>query len=168
MTDEQKATLVRKLDTLQIPYQLIACDPKLADTEIFVKHYDYALQDCANTIVVKSKSGEPKFAACVVLAHCRLDVNHTIRKKLEARRVSFAGAEETQAITGMTLGGVTAIGLPDNLPLWVDSAVMDCKQIVLGGSSRDCKIVTSPCVFNHTSNTEIVTGLAKPIPVASD
>lgn len=168
MTDEQKATLVRKLDALQIPYQLIACDPKLADTEIFVKHYDYALQDCANTIVVKSKSGEPKFAACVVLAHCRLDVNHTIRKKLEARRVSFAGAEETQAITGMTLGGVTAIGLPDNLPLWVDSAVMDCKQIVLGGSSRDCKIVTSPCVFNHTSNTEIVTGLAKPIPVASD
>ena len=43
MTDEQKATLVRKLDALQIPYQLIACDPKLADTEIFVKHYDYCL-----------------------------------------------------------------------------------------------------------------------------
>ncbi len=168
MTDKQKATLVRNLDALQIPYQLIACDPELADTEVFVKHYGYALEDCANTIVVKSKSGEPKFAACVVLAHCRLDVNHTIRKKLEARRVSFAGAEETQAITGMTLGGVTAIGLPDNLPLWVDSAVMDRKQIVLGGSSRDCKIIISPSVFNHTGNSEIVIGLAKPIAIASN
>ncbi len=168
MTDKQKETLVRTLDALQVPYQLIPCDPELADTEIFVKHYDYALEDCANTIVVKSKSGEPKFAACIVLAHCRLDVNHTIRKKLVARRVSFAGAEETQAITGMTLGGVTAIGLPDNLPLWVDSAVMDREQIVLGGSSRDCKIIISPSIFNHTDNTEIVTGLAKPIPVVSN
>ncbi len=168
MNDKQRKTLVRTLDALQVPYQLVPCDPELADTEIFVKHYGYALEDCANTIVVKSKSGEPKFAACVVLAHCRLDVNHTIRKKLGARRVSFAGAEETRAITGMTLGGVTAIGLPDNLPLWVDSAVMDCEQIVLGGSSRDCKIIISPSVFNHTDNTEIVTGLAKPIPVVSN
>ena len=86
MTDNQKEILVRNLDALQIPYQLIPCDPELADTAIFVKHYDYAIEDCANTIVVKSKSGEPKYAACVVLAHCRLDVNHTIRKKLGARR----------------------------------------------------------------------------------
>ncbi|MDE0308545.1 MAG: hypothetical protein OXI60_01760 [Acidiferrobacterales bacterium] len=168
MNDTQKQALVRTLDALQVPYQLIDCDPELADTAIFVRHYDYALEDCANTILVKSKSGEPKFAACVVLAHCRLDVNHTIRKKLGARKVSFAGPAETQAITGMTLGGVTAVGLPDSLPLWVDSAVMDRKQIVLGGSSRDCKIIISPSVFNHTGNTEIITALAKPIPVASD
>lgn len=166
MTDNQKEILVRNLDALQIPYQLIPCDPELADTAIFVKHYDYAIEDCANTIVVKSKSGEPKYAACVVLAHCRLDVNHTIRKKLGARRVSFAGAEETQTITGMTVGGVTAIGLPDNLPLWVDSAVLDREQVVLGGSSREWKIIISPSVFRLTHNTEIVAGLANSVPPA--
>ena len=168
MTDTLKELLEQNLNALQVPYELIPCNPELADTAIFVQHYEYSIEDCANTIVVKSKSGEPKFAACVVLANYRLDVNHTVRKKLEARRVSFAGAEETQNITGMTVGGVTAIGLPDSLPLWVDSAVMDREQIVLGGSSREWKIVTTPSIFNQTSNTEIVAGLANPAPVVSE
>ena len=163
MKDNHKHMLVRNLDALGVPYQLIPCDPELADTPIFVRHYGYPLEDCANTIVVRSKTGEPKFAACVVLAHCRLDVNHTIRKKLGARKVSFASTEETQAITGMTVGGVTAIGLPDSLPLWVDSAVLERERIVLGGSSRERKIIISPSVFKKTSNTEIISGLARPL-----
>ena len=114
MTDPQTVKLRQHLDELAIPYELMPCDPDLADTQVFIDHYGYAVEDSANTIVVKSKSGEEKFAACVVLANCRLDVNHVVRKKLGARKVSFAGAEETQRITGMTVGGVTAIGLPDS------------------------------------------------------
>ena len=167
MTDPQTAKLRQHLDELAIPYELMPCDPDLADTQVFIQHYEYAVEDCANTIVVKSKSGEAKFAACVVLANCRLDVNHVVRKKLGARKVSFAGTEETQRITGMTVGGVTAIGLPENLPLWVDSAVMQRENIVLGGSSRSWKILISSEVFLHTPSTEIVEGLARPIQSSS-
>ena len=167
MTDPQTAKLRQHLDELAIPYELMPCDPDLADTQVFIEHYEYAVEDCANTIVVKSKSGEENFAACVLLANCRLDVNHVVRKKLGARKVSFAGTEETQRITGMTVGGVTAIGLPDNLPLWVDSAVMQRENIVLGGSSRSWKILISSEVFLHTTNTEIVEGLARPIQSSS-
>ena len=167
MTDPQTVKLRQHLDELAIPYELMPCDPDLADTQVFIEHYEYAVEDCANTIVVKSKSGEEKFAACVVLANCRLDVNHVVRKKLGARKVSFAGAEETQRITGMTVGGVTAIGLPDSLPLWVDSAVMQRENIVLGGSNRSWKILVSSEVFLHTPNTEIVEGLARPIQSSS-
>jgi len=163
MTDHQADKLRQILDSIRVDYELIPCDPELADTPVFVKHYGYALEDCANTIVVKSKTGEKAYAACVVLATCRLDVNHTVRKKLGARRVSFAGAQETQEITGMTVGGVTAIGLPHNLRLWVDSAVRQRQTIVLGGASRSWKIVTRPEIFDHTPNTEFVAGLAKPI-----
>ena len=168
MTDSAAESLRRQLDALGVHYELIPCDPELADTPVFVQHYAYSVEDCANTIIVKSKTGERKYAACVVLATHRLDVNHMVRKKLGARRVSFAGTEETQQITGMTVGGVTAIGLPDDLPLWVDSAVMDRKTIVLGGASRSWKIITSPQVFERTANTEVVTGLANRISPASE
>ncbi len=167
MTDHQTNQLRQQLDALGVDYELIPCDPELADTPVFVKHYDYTLAECANTIVVKSKTGEKKYAACVVLATHRLDVNHTVRKKLGARRVSFASAQETQEITGMTVGGVTAIGLPQDLQLWVDSAVRECNKIVLGGASRSWKIVTCPEIFDHTPNTQFVAGLAKPIEIVA-
>lgn len=163
MSDQQKDALVLQLDALNVPYEIFPCDPELADTQVFVKHYDFELEDCANTIIVKSKTGEQKYAACVVLATHRLDVNHTIRKKLSARKVSFAGAEETMRITGMTVGGVTPIGLPDGLPLWVDSAVMERLVIVLGGASRAWKISVTPKLFELLPNAEVVQGLAYPI-----
>ena len=66
-------------------------------------------------------------------------------------------------LTGMTVGGVTPVGLPDTLPLWVDSAVMARRQIILGGGSRSWKVITSPKLFELIPNSEIVEGLANPI-----
>ncbi len=163
MTDSQKDYLKQQLDLMGLPYEIFPCDPELADTQVFVKHYDFSLEDCANTIVVKSKTGERKFAACVVLATCRLNVNHTVRKKLGARKASFATPEETMSLTGMTVGGVTPIGLPNDLPLWIDSAVMERPKIILGGASRSWKISISPKIFELTSNTDVVQDLASPI-----
>ena len=144
-----------------VPYEVIDCDPALADTAVFCEHYGYDLDNSANVIVVASKTGEKKYAACVVLAVHRLDVNKVVRKKLGARKVSFADPDETRAMTGMEIGGVTAIGLPPDLPLWVDARVMDHGRIILGGGGRETKIICAPQIFEHTPNTEIVEGLAK-------
>ena len=158
--NDQETRLVEALNSLNVDYELLACDPKLADTITYCKRTGCELADCANTIIVKSKTGEKKFAACVILATTRLNVNHVVRKRLGAHRASFAAAEETQRITGMTIGGVTPIGLPPDLPLWVDQAVMEREMIILGGSSRSLKLKISPRVFRLTENTEIVEQLA--------
>ena len=50
--------------------------------------------------------------------------------------------------------------LPASLSLWVDSKVMQCDYIILGGGSRSIKIKLSPAVFNLTPNTEVIEGLA--------
>ena len=151
------------MDAAGIPYEVMDCDPDLADTAAFCARYGHALEDSANAILVKSKTGEEKFAACVVLATHRLDVNTTIRKKLEARKVSFADPGETKRITGMELGGVTPPGLPPALPLWIDGEVMRRPFVILGAGIRAAKIRVAPEFFLHTPNTEIVEGLAKPV-----
>ena len=61
-----------------------------------------------------------KYALCVLLATHRLNTNHTVRKKLGARKVSFAAAEQTRELTGMEIGGVTPLCLPAGLPVWID------------------------------------------------
>ena len=144
-----------------LPFEIWACDPEAADTAEFCKRYSVSPAHSANTIVVRSKTGELRYAVCVVLATHRLDVNHVVRKKLGVRKVSFASAQETRDLTGMEIGGVTPIGLPDNLPVWIDQAVTECEYVILGGGNRSSKLKVDPGLFSQLPAVEIVAGLGK-------
>lgn len=145
-------------------HELFACDPALADTAAFCAAYGFALEDSANTIVVVGKSNPPVYAACIVLATHRLDVNHAVRDRLGTRKASFASPDETRALTGHEIGGVTAFGLPDGIPLLVDAAVMARPRIVLGGGSRSWKVIAPSSILLTLPNVEVVDGLANPAP----
>jgi len=167
MTDEEGARRDRATLDASLAgrgeYELFACDPALADTAAFCAAYRFAMEDSANTIVVIGKSQPPVFAACVVLATHRLDVNRTIKQRF-GRKASFASPDETRQLTGMEIGGVTAFGLPGDLPLWVDAAVMARPRIVLGGGSRSWKVLAPPSILLTLPNVEVVEGLANPAP----
>jgi prolyl-tRNA editing enzyme YbaK/EbsC (Cys-tRNA(Pro) deacylase) len=145
---------------LGVPYELFPCDPALADTAAFCAAYGFDPEDSANTIVVIGKSDPPVYAACVTLAPYRLDVNRVVRDRLGTRKASFAPAEDTAALTGMQMGGVTVFGLPAGLPIWVDSRVMTRERIVLGGGSRSWKVVSAPAILGALRGMEVVEGLA--------
>lgn len=148
------------LDGTGVPYDVIDCDPELADTAAFCAHYGYPMEQSANTILVASRKPEGRYAACVILATDRLDVNKRVRGLLEVRKLSFAPPEVTAEVTGMLIGGVTPFALPPDLPLWIDSAVMDCEWVILGGGSRSMKIKSSPAVLARLPAAEVVDGLA--------
>jgi prolyl-tRNA editing enzyme YbaK/EbsC (Cys-tRNA(Pro) deacylase) len=160
VTDEVERKVIAALDRTGVEYEVVSCDPALADTAAFCEHYGYAPQDSANTIVVASKREPKQYVACVVLATTRLDVNKAVKQRMDAGKVSFASAEETASLTGMQLGGVTALALPPDLPLWVDAAVMARPKIILGGGSRSMKIHVVPQVFEKLPSVEVVEGLA--------
>ncbi len=149
------------LDASGLDYDVLACDPELADTAVFCERYEIPLGNSVNTILVKAKTGGERFAACVLLANTRLDVNRVVRKRLQSRRVSFAGADETRSLTGMEIGGVTPICLPEDLLLWIDQRVMDAQYVILGGGNRSSKIRISPRIFEHVPSCTIIDGLAK-------
>jgi prolyl-tRNA editing enzyme YbaK/EbsC (Cys-tRNA(Pro) deacylase) len=153
-------TVRQQLDRLGTPYELFACDPALADTAQFCAAYGFSPDDSANTILVVGKSNPPVYAACVVLATTRLDVNRTVRQRLGTRKASFAPAEETRALTGMEIGGVTVFGLPPGLPVWVDARVMQRPRVVLGGGSRSWKVIAAPDILLRLPGAEVVEGLA--------
>ncbi len=149
------------LEQAGLPFEVWPCDPELADTAVFCEHYGVALENSANAILVRSKTGTEKFALCVLLAIDRLNTNHTVRKKMGARKLSFASADETREITGMEIGGVTPLALADDLPIWVDDAVMQCEYIVLGGGNRSCKLKVDPRVLIQQPAAEVVVELAR-------
>jgi prolyl-tRNA editing enzyme YbaK/EbsC (Cys-tRNA(Pro) deacylase) len=76
------------------------------------------------------------------------------------RRLSFASADETAELTGMMIGGVTPFCLPDDLPVYVDSRIMELDYVILGGGSRSAKVKIGPEVFNKMPTATVVEGLA--------
>jgi prolyl-tRNA editing enzyme YbaK/EbsC (Cys-tRNA(Pro) deacylase) len=157
--DDVERRVVQVLDGLGVRYELLPIDPDYADTGPFCEKYGVPLENSANTIIVASKKEPKQYAACVVKATRRLDVNHAVRRRMGVARLSFASAEETRALTGMSIGGVTVFALPDGLPIYVDDTLMERPWIILGSGSRSSKIRTSPEVLTRLAGALIVPGL---------
>src|SRR5262249_61021466 len=117
-------------------------------------------QHSAHQLSAAEQGAPRRYAACVVKATRRLDVNHTVRKLLGVPRLSFATADETMALTGMMIGGVTVFALPPDLAIYVDETLFDCERIILGGGSRSCKILVAPAVFNQLRNATVIPALS--------
>lgn len=139
------------------------CDPEFADTAAFCSRYGIDPVDSANTILVVSKRPAGALAACVALATTRLDVNRKVCELLGVKKASFASAEATVAATGMEIGGVTPFGLPSEIPLFVDSAVLGRDEIVVGAGSRTAKLRIPPQALSAIPVFRLVDGLAVPV-----
>jgi prolyl-tRNA editing enzyme YbaK/EbsC (Cys-tRNA(Pro) deacylase) len=122
--------------------QVAPIDATLADTASFCAAYDVALDRSANCVVVAGRRGEvTRYAAVMILATMRADINSVVRKHLGVRKISFAPHDEAVRLTGMEFGGITPIGLPDGWPILVDTAVVEAGDVVIGSGIRGSKLL---------------------------
>ncbi len=127
------------------PHALVApIDPSLADTAALCDAYDVDLGASANCVVVAGKrAGEVRYAAIMVLATHRADVNNVVRRHLDVRKISFAPHEDAVGRTGMEFGGITPIGLPEEWPVLVDEAVVAAGEVCIGSGVRGGKLLVT-------------------------
>ncbi len=146
----------RAADTL-----VASIDPELADTAAFCERYDVEPVDSANCVIIAGRRGDvTRYAACVVLATTRADVNGVVRKRLDARKASFAPMDDAVALSGMEHGGITPIGLPPDWPVLIDRAVLDRPRVVIGSGLRRSKIALPSTALLELSTAEVIDGLA--------
>ncbi len=140
------------LDSLNVHYEVLACEPHLADTAEFCAHYGIAPQEACNTILVALKTNPRQYVACVVRADTSLDVNHKVSAAVGIKRLSFASAEETAQISGMAIGGVTLFGLPPEIRILVDQRLLERPTVIFGGGNRTSKVRIDPRDLGHLPN----------------
>jgi len=135
-------------------------DPGLADTTAFCEAYGVTLDVSANCVVVAGRrSGASRLAAVVVLATTRADVNNLVRRRIDARKASFAPMDLAVAETGMEHGGITPIGLPPDWPLLIDRAVVATPEVVVGSGLRRSKLALPGAWLAGLPGAEVVDGL---------
>ncbi|MEV0424900.1 YbaK/EbsC family protein [Micromonospora sp. NPDC049836] len=139
-------------------------DADLADTAAFCAAYEVGLEESANCVVVAGKrGGEIRYAACMVLATTRADVNGMVRRLLDVRKASFAPMAEAVELTGMEYGGITPIGLPAEWPILVDSRVVATPHVIIGSGVRHSKIALPGPALGALPGATVVEDLARPV-----
>lgn len=132
------------LEAAGAAYEVLACEPHLADTAEFCAHYGIAPEEACNAILVALKTTPRRYVACLVRADTRLDVNKKLAAVTGVKRMSFASSEETAELTGMLIGGVSIAGLPDDVPLYIDERVLEQPRVIIGGGNRHSKARLAP------------------------
>lgn len=136
---------------------------ELADTDKWAKEYGTSLGETANVVVVetrKTRNAEREFAAVLVLANTRADLNGAVKRALEVSKVSFAPNDKAVEATGMQSGGMSPIGLPQSWPLLIDSRVIEVEKLYIGSGVRPSKLVVNGAIFKAIEGVEIIENLA--------
>jgi prolyl-tRNA editing enzyme YbaK/EbsC (Cys-tRNA(Pro) deacylase) len=137
-------------------------DPDLADTAAFCDRYGVLMADSANCVVIAGKRGDTiTYAACVVLATTRADVNGVVRRRLGAKKASFAAMDDAVTLSSMEYGGITPIGLPEGWPVLIDRAVLDREIVVIGSGLRRSKLALPSAALAELASAEVIDALAE-------
>jgi prolyl-tRNA editing enzyme YbaK/EbsC (Cys-tRNA(Pro) deacylase) len=137
-------------------------DADLADTAAFCEAYDVGLEVSANCVIVAGRRGEvTRYAACVILATTKADVNGVVRKLLDARKASFAPMDDAVRLTGMEYGGITPIGLPADWPVLVDARVAATPHVIVGSGVRHSKIAIAGPALGALPGAQVIQDLAR-------
>jgi prolyl-tRNA editing enzyme YbaK/EbsC (Cys-tRNA(Pro) deacylase) len=140
--------------------RVAAIDPALSDTAQFCETYGVAPEESANCVVVAARrGGEVSYAACMVAATTRANVNGLVRQHLGARKASFGAVDVVTSLTGMEYGGITPVGLPESWPVLVDDLVAKCPSAVIGSGIRGSKLWLPGSLLAELPGAEVLPGL---------
>lgn len=136
-------------------------DSTVSDTAAFCERYGTGPETAANCVIVEGKRGEErKYAACMILATTRADVNNTVKRLLDAKKVSFAQMEAAVSKTGMEFGAITPVGLPIDWPIFIDTRVAESAYVIIGSGIRSSKLAVPGSFLASLPNAQVVEGLA--------
>ncbi|WP_396907246.1 YbaK/EbsC family protein [Mycolicibacterium phlei] len=162
LADPVAAALAALPADLRAEVQSTPIDPELADTAAFCEHYGAPLEASANCVIAAGRrEGVERFAAVVVLATARADINGAVRRHIDVRKISFAPMDTATGMTGMEYGGITPLGLPDAWPILVDRAVTEAGPVVIGSGRRASKIVVDGGALARFPRVEVLDGLTR-------
>ena len=136
--------------------EIFECLDEFSDTENFCNHYGFDIEDSCNAILIKAKKPEEFYAMFCLLGANRLDVNHKAKEAMSAKRVSFASRDEAELVTKQIYGGISPLGLPENIKVFIDKNVIEREKLFIGAGNRVSKFFLSPETLIELSNAEVL------------
>ena len=85
----------------------------------------------------------------------QIGCNHKAKSLLGAKKVSFASREEAEIITNQIYGGISPLGLPEEIKIYIDENVMLRNKVFIGGGNRISKFFLKPSDLKDLTNGKV-------------
>lgn len=120
--------ITQLLDAHQTPYRLLPHSEAVFTVEAAAQQRGVVEEEMVKSILLRDKVGH--YVMACVLGQARLDPK-AVRAHIPSdwKRLYFASAEEIQAVTGCVQGAVAPLGLPEDVPVIFDEAVVFQKKV---------------------------------------
>lgn len=126
-----KTKITDLLDAHQIKYRMLPHTEPVFTVDAAAAQRGVVKEEMVKSILLREKKGRRYVMACLT-GHSRLDPK-AVRSQLPAadewKRLTFASAEEIRNVTGYVQGAVAPLGLPDDLPVIFDEAIVRCQKV---------------------------------------
>lgn len=126
------------LDELGIHYRLFTHVGPIASLEQAASERDQRPEQVVRSILFRL--GEGQFAMVMVAGPAQVDWKR-LRRHLGQSRLTMATAEEVLAATTYPIGAVSPLGLPSQLPLYIDESVLLETELSLGSGVRGTAVI---------------------------
>lgn len=132
-------------------------DPTVSDTAAFCEKYNIGMDVSVNCVIVEAKRADKVwYAACMIPATERIDVNGIVRREIDAKKISFAPMDKAVSLTGMEYGAINPIGLPSDWPILVDTNAANLDQAVIGSGIRKSKLLVPGKLLASLPNAKVL------------
>ncbi len=124
-----KTKIIQRLDAHHIPYRLLPHTEPVFTIETAAAQRGVVKEEMVKSILLRQKKPRRYVMACVT-GDTRLNPK-AVRACLPSdwKRLSFASAQEIQAVTGSVQGAVAPLCLPDDVPVIFDEAIAHCDKV---------------------------------------
>ncbi len=141
-----KTNAVRQLDSLGIHYELreYEVDPEHLDAETVASKIGFPPEQVFKTLVARGDRNG--ICLAVVPGNAELDPKALARLTGD-RRIELVPVKEIQPLTGYVRGGVTALGLKREYPVFVDETVELFDVISVSAGMRGAQILIAPADY---------------------
>lgn len=145
-TPEVLADLERLPPLIRSDAFLIEIDPNRLGGDEFCSDYGIPPESGGNCVVLEARRGDRCwYVAALVPVGYKMDIGGYVRRLVNARKTSVASLEGVLDATGMEYGSITAIGLPEDWTVLVDSRLAGQERVYLGSGRAKSKL----CVPGH-------------------
>ena len=145
-----KTNAARLLDRLGITYELRSyeVDPDDLQAETVARKVGLPPDQVFKTLVARGDRTGVLLA--VVPGDAELDGKALARQSGD-RRVDVVPLREVQPLTGHVRGGVTALGLAKNYPVYLDSSAFSHDRISVSAGVRGTQILLAPADYERAT-----------------
>jgi Cys-tRNA(Pro)/Cys-tRNA(Cys) deacylase len=132
---KNKLNSMRLLEQHGVPYEVVEFDDSMRDAELIAESLGIPPYMVYKTLVIEPEGGG-KPLLVLIAADRRLDLKR-LAQAAGAKKVRMAAHKDAEALTGLKVGGISALALTHkNWTVFVDRPASELQHILVSGGQR--------------------------------